>query len=351
MLIKNYNDRLPYLVKPSNIAHYENGLVSILDRRVYPFKREFVVCKTYEESAKAVLDMVTQSGGPIYVVSYGMVQAARKRKGQSSTKQVQELERAAEVLGNARPTNNSIKYHTQSLVTLAKAALEKGEDVEEVLLTAISNWIKKSSITSMMIGVNAANQLKDGDTILTHCWAEGSIVAMIMAAQDQGKSLQAYCSETRPYLQGARLTADAISELGIPTTVITDNMPGYVISQGKINAFFAGADRVTRSGHVINKIGTFQVALCCKYYDIPCYVFSHGPDPNAFTDKDVEIEERDPTESLYCLGVRTATANVSGYYPAFDSTPPDLVTAIITDRGVFEPQKIADYLNCPEILI
>jgi uncharacterized membrane protein len=174
-----------------------------------------------------------------------------------------------------------------------------------------------------------------------------TIIATILAAQDQGKKLNAYCSETRPYLQGARLTADAISELGVPTVVITDNMPGLVISQGKIDTFFAGTDRVTRSGHVFNKVGTFQIALCCNYYNVPCYAFAHGPDPNSYTEKDVMIEERDPEETLRCLGGRTATENrnVSGYYPAFDVTPPELFTGIITEKGIFKPENITDYFK------
>lgn len=345
-LIDNYFDRLPFLVKPENIAHYDNGLVSILDRRLYPFKREFVLCRTYEEFAQAITDMVTQSGGPGYVAAYGMVQAAHQYKNQSSNSQAVGLERASKVLGHARPTNNNIKYLTQHLLTLSKKALANGENVEEALLAEVVAIIQKNASISMRIGINAANELSDGDTILTHCWAENSIVSTLLAAQDQEKRITVFCSETRPYLQGARLTADAISELDIPTTVITDNMPGYVISQGKINVFFAGADRVTMSGHVINKIGTFQVALCCKYYNIPFFAFSHGPDPNSRTDKDVEIEERDPNETLYCLGVRTATTKVSGYYPAFDLTPPELITGIITDQGVFEPNRISEYLKC-----
>jgi methylthioribose-1-phosphate isomerase len=193
------------------------------------------------------------------------------------------------------------------------------------------------------LGRVGASVLKDGDTILTHCWPETTLIYTLMEALSQGKSLKAYTGETRPYLQGARLTAAALRDLGIPVTVITDNMPGFLLSQGKIDVFFAGSDRTTMDGHVINKVGTLQIAICAKEYGVPFYAFAYGPDPQALRPEDVVIEERNPEEVLSLRGIPTAAPGVFGYYPAFDITPPKFITGIITDRGIFPPDKIRDY--------
>jgi methylthioribose-1-phosphate isomerase len=170
-------------------------------------------------------------------------------------------------------------------------------------------------------------------------------VYTLYVALQKGLKLTAYCSETRPYLQGARLTADAIADMGIPTTVVTDNMPGFIISKGLVSVFMSGADRVSMSGHVFNKIGTFQIALAAHHYQVPYYAFSSNPDPEAPNPEDVEIEERNPEEVLHCLGARTATPKAKGFYPAFDITPPEFVSAVITHKGVYSPYDLVNYYN------
>lgn len=342
---KFFKDSLPFLIRPENVARYEEGKVYILDRRVYPFKKHFVECKTYEETAQAIIDMVTQSGGPAHVVTYGMVQAARRSKDKGKAAIIEELKKGAKVLGHARPTNNNIMTITKNFLALGLDAVEQGLDPEDVLRQAADDFFVSEHLKNYKLGLYAEKLIKDGDGVFNHCWAENSIIYTLLCALDAGKKLTAVCSETRPYLQGARLTSDAISELGIPTTLICDNMPGYTMSQGKIQIFFAGADRITMSGHIINKVGTFQAALCAHHFGIPFFALGYGPHENSMTDKDVEIEERNPEEILHCLGMRTATANVKGYYPAFDVTPPEFVSGIATDRGVFSPYTISDYLH------
>ena len=194
-----------------------------------------------------------------------------------------------------------------------------------------------------LLGKNAANLIEDGDSILTHCWADTTIVYTMVNVLEQNKKIRVYCDETRPYLQGARLTANAVSEMGIPTTVITDNMPAHVMSLGRVNKFFAGCDRLTLDGHCFNKVGTLGVAICAHHFGIPVFIYSLGPDPRSPHPGDVINEERDPKESLYCLGHRTATEGVSGYYPAFDVTPPQFISGIVTDKGVFSPFDLKNY--------
>jgi len=334
---------LPFIARNENIARYEDGNVVILDRRVYPFETAFVICRTYEDVAVAIEAMVTQSYGPALAASYGMVQAAHQSTKGSRDKIRLELEKACARLSATRPTNNLIRVKVEHLLDAGKQALSRGQDVEEALLKEIGLDLALGEERSTALGNFAAGLISDGDTILTHCWPDSSIVYTALTVLNQGKKLKAFCSETRPYLQGARLTADALGEMGVDTTVITDNMPAALMSRGMIDSFFAGSDRVTMSGHVVNKVGTLQVAICAHTFGIPFYAFVYGPDRDALTPEDVVIEERDPNEVLYCLGKRTATTRAKGYYPAFDITPPQYVSALVTDRGVFSPYAAGDY--------
>jgi len=335
--------KLPFLIRPENTARYEDGEVLILDRRVYPFEVKFVRCKTYRDVAQAIKDMVTQSGGPPFCAGYGMAQAAREAASKSREGILEELERAAKSLVATRPTNNSIILMTERMLEVGRKAVQDGQDVEDALVKAVDARFEARHKRGLALGENGASLLVDGDSILNHCWAESGIVYTLYVALQQGKRLKAYCSETRPYLQGARLTADALCDMGIETTVVTDNMPAYLMSKDMISKFFTGADRVTMDGSVINKIGTFQIAVCAHHFGVPFFAFCDGPDPKAPTAADVIIEERDPNEVLECLGQRTATPKAKGYYPAFDVTPPEFVSGIVTGRGVFSPYSMINY--------
>ena len=341
-------DDLPFIFRCENVARYENGEVWILDRRIYPFEVKFVQCKTYEEVARAIEDMVTQSGGPGVAAGYGMAAAARQAASLSADGIRNELDKAARRLINTRPTNNHIRLEVTRMAQAGKDALARGENAEQSILAVIEQQFQAYHERGLALGKAGADLIQDGDAILNHCWAESGIVYTIYVAKQQGKKITAFCSETRPYLQGARLTADAIGEMGIPTTVITDNMPACLMSKGMISKFFAGADRVTMDGHVINKVGTLQTAICAHHFGIPFFAFCFGPDPKALTPDDVIIEERDPDEVLYCLGKRTATLKAKGYYPAFDVTPPAFVSGLVTQRGVFSPYAIKDYFKARE---
>ena len=334
---------LPFMFKRENIVRYENGDVFILDRRIYPFETSFVHCKTYEDTAKAIEDMVTQSGGPGTAAGYGMVQAAHHNKKLSGKELSTALDKAAKRLIITRPTNNHTKLVVNHMFEIANEAISSGKDVESELLQEMDKMFEERQKFGLALGEAAASVINDGDTILNHCWAESGIIYTLYVALKQGKKIKAYCSETRPYLQGARLTADAIADLGIPTTVITDGMSAFLMSQGKINTFFAGADRVTMDGHVINKVGTLTHAICAHNFNVPFFAFCFGPDQEAPTPESVIIEERDPEEVLHCLGHRTATPKAKGYYPAFDITPPKFVSGIVTDRGIYSPYTLENY--------
>ena len=212
--MSTYDDpSLPFIIQPDNISRYEDGDVLILDRRVYPFEVRFERCRTYEESATAIKNMVTQSEGPGFVAGHGMVQAGREARGKSSAAAEEILERAANLIINTRPTHNQLRLVCGRLLEVGREALKAGGELEDALLEETKTLTRNRYERYRMVGEAGASLLKDGDVVLTHCWAEGGIILTLLLAMRQGKNLKAICTETRPYLQGARLTADAIAEM------------------------------------------------------------------------------------------------------------------------------------------
>jgi len=342
-----YEDRIPFLLRAENVSRYEdNGCVYMLDRRCYPHERRFEKCESYEDVARAIEKMVTQSGGPAFAVACGMTQAARTAKMLPKLQAEAELEKARQRLASTRPTNNNVRYITTEFMRYALDALEYGIDPELLLIEKTAELYRRNHTSNYFIGNFAASLVEDGQGILTYCFAEANIVYTYLALEKQGKTnVKAYCCETRPYLQGARLTSDCISEIGFDTTLITDGMPGFLMSRGMVDIFFSGTDRITEKGDVINKVGTFPTAVMAKYHGLPYYAFGLGADPGTKSIEDVEIELRDGDEVLHCLGNRTATRNdnLKGFYPAFDCTPAEFVTGIITDKGIYAPENLYQY--------
>ena len=171
---------------------------------------------------------------------------------------------------------------------------------------------------------------------------------MLKACRQQGKDVRIFCPETRPFFQGARLTATVCHDMGFDVTVITDNMPAYVMQREGIDLFTCAADAICCDGHVVNKVGTFQIAIAANYLGVPVYV-SGVPDQGHPTVDCVHIELRNPAETLEAMGVKTAADGVKGYYPAFDITPPQLIRGIVTDLGVYSPLELDQYLAVSEI--
>jgi methylthioribose-1-phosphate isomerase len=328
---------LPFLIQADNVARYDQGHVIILDRRKYPQKIEFVDCPSYREVAQAISDMVTQSLGPWLASAYGMVSAAREVKNMNDAAAKAALSHAAETIANARPTTSGFqKRHIQRILDVSLAALERGEDVEGETLAYVQDICARRYEADRLTGRYAASLLPGGARILTQCFAETLIGYTLLEAQQSGKDVSIFCPETRPYLQGARLTASVAVDMGITTTVITDNMPAFLMAQGKVDAFVCAADVITLDGYVVNKVGTFQIALAAHYHKIPFYAL-RDPSVHNPSIASVEIEERNPAETLSAFGQRTAKEGVRGWYPAFDITPPHLVGAVVTSRGIFSP--------------
>ena len=335
------NDHLPFLLRRENVARYEDGVVFIGDRRKYPFEHVFERCEDVESVACAIEDMVTQGGGPWVAAVYGLALAARQVEGRSAEAVREHLERARARLVATRPTNTSLPRLLARAMIVVEEALASGAPLESTLL----QWIEEARDGYYVRAAKAArfgaDLIEDGDGILTMCFAETSFLLGLSFAHQAGKRIQVYTPETRPYLQGARLTAPSVHELGIPVQIITDNMPAYLMSQAKIQKYFTAADLVTLDGHVVNKIGTFQNALAAHYHTIPYFVFSMGPDPGRADRASIVIEERDPAEIRTCRGIPTTLEEIAAYYPAFDITPPHLVAGVITEHGVLSAYDLA----------
>ena len=334
------DDGLGFILRYENIAWYQDGVVKILDRRVYPRKVEFVVCKNYNEVAQAIADMVTQSGGPWMAAQQAMVMTAYQVQDKPVEEAKAILREAIHSLTHARPTTSErMVADMGKVLDNAEAALERGEAVGLSTEKYVRKSVDRIYERSRKIGENVVDLLPDKVTILTQCFAEWLIGFTLLVCQERGKDVSLICPETRPYLQGARLTASVAHDMGVPVTVVTDNMPGYLLSKGIPDAFICAADVVTLDGHVVNKIGTYQIALAAHANNIPFYVTSTPSADNPTIDT-VTIEERNPEDVLHAMGVRTAMDGVQGYYPAFDITPPNLVSAVVTAKGVFSPYDL-----------
>ncbi|GAA2793732.1 s-methyl-5-thioribose-1-phosphate isomerase [Saccharopolyspora taberi] len=336
MTLSPQDTGLPVLADSVRLA--DDG-VHILDRRVFPFERTWVHARTAEEVARAIEDMVTQSSGPYFATLWGMVLAAREIAGGPSARE--RMGEAGRRFVATRPTNDQPRKAVGWV--LAALDADPGGDLVEAALAGARAGDEDYRRRSRELGEAAAALLPDEARVLTHCWGDLYLVGMVQAALARGKRPVFFCTETRPYLQGARLTAETLAEMGVDTTLVTDGMGASLFSEGRVDALVTASDRVTLDGHVINKVGTLQLAVAAQAFGVPFHALCHAPDRGSPTGSDVPIEYRDGDEVLHALGTRTATERVKGLYPAFDVTPPRFVTSIATDRGVFAPERVGEY--------
>jgi len=339
------DEGLAFLLRYENVAWYEDGAVRILDRRVYPGTVCFVTCRTHGEVAQAIRDMVTQSAGPYTAAAMGMALAAWECRDSTQAGQLAYLAKAADTLSHARPTTAArMELVTAGCLAAAKTALLAGERVDEAIFRhAVASNNSRYEKVWNMAGYLAALFPARG-AVMTQCFGETIVGMMLKAARAQGKELRIFCPETRPYFQGARLTATVCRDMGFDVTVITDNMPAYVMQREHIDVFTCAADAICLDGWVFNKIGTLQIAIAASYMGVPMFV-TGAPDIGNPDHEKVTIELRDPEFTLQAMGVRTAAEGVKGYYPAFDPTPPRLISGVVTDRGVFSPYDLRRYFE------
>lgn len=334
----------PLLTHINSTVFLRDGSLVILDRRQFPHKVEEIICNDYEDVAQGIEIMAVQGAGDIAITAaYGLYMAACHLETQYLTpEQIREpLSTVKERLFNTRPTG----FHLGALLDKIWSRIEwQRGDIAQQILAFINTAVERQQMRSELTGKWAEQLVEDGDTVLTHCFPGSALLYMLDFARRKGKRLSVIATETRPYLQGARLTAWSASQLDLPVTLITDNMAAYCMSRQMITKVFTAADRVAMDGTVANKVGTFQLAIAASYHQLPFYILGYGgPDRNCASGDHIPIEYRDPEEVTTFSGIKTTGDLVTGFYPAFDLTPPRLITGIITDRGIFEPERVADY--------
>jgi len=320
-----------------------NGIVLTVDQTRLPHETVTLEIKTCDEMAEAIKNMRIR-GAPLLGAATGFALAltAYHSKATSKEKLLAELENSATTLKSTRPTAVNLFWAADRILSKARDFSGNTEELKSLVVREAQRIADEDAEANRAIGKNGAELIKDGDVILTHCNAGelatveyGTALGVIRAAWKQGKKIKVIATETRPLLQGARLTVYELKRDGIPVTLITDNMVGYVMHKGLVNEVVVGADRIVQDA-VINKIGTFTVAVLAKEHHVPFYVAA----PKSTFDltrkaADVVIEERNPAEVTHVGSQQIATSGVSVLNPAFDITPLKYVSAIICESGVY----------------
>jgi len=292
----------------------KGNTIYILDETRLPDKLEYIKAKNYLQACKAIAQMKTRAVGQVLLVLYTFLLEIRKNKNKKNLTRI--LEKIAHTINNSRPTL-AFKMLTDMVLSWAKA----GAPLEKNILGFLE-MLKNKRIQQAK---DATSLLKDQDVILTHCNVSGLLPLIGEFCLRQNKKISFFVTETRPYLQGSRLTAWELKKAGLAVTVITDNMAALVMKEGKINKVIVGADHLARNGDVANKIGTYQIALLARHFKIPFYVLC-PPASKAKSGKEIKIEIRPDKELLEYKGIKLAPYGVKAYYPAFDITPACLIT-------------------------
>lgn len=332
---------LAFMLRYENVAWYEDGKVKILDRRIYPTEVRFVTCESHQEVAQAIADMVTQSAGPYTAAGMGMALAAYECRDLKEEEQMNYLKDAAYTLSHARPTTvPRMTLVVNGCLEVVKKAFANSQRVDEEIFKHTVNSMNRRYSKIGEVANYLVDMFPQNGKVMTQCFGETIIGMMLKEAKKRDKVVKFFCPETRPFLQGARLTASVIKDQGFDVTVITDNMPAITMQTKNIDLFTSAADSICIDGHIVNKVGTMQIAIAAKYFGIPYFVTGI---PDRDTIEKVKIEERNQKEVLEFRGIKNTLDGVKAYYPAFDITPPHLVSGVVTDKGIYSPYDLKRY--------
>ncbi|HET7642320.1 MAG TPA: S-methyl-5-thioribose-1-phosphate isomerase [Nitrososphaeraceae archaeon] len=324
---------------------WKNNMLLLIDQTKLPTKLTYVKCKNYLDVADAIKKLVVRGAPAIGVTAaFGLALAAINSTTQDLKQFLKELNNAYKIILSTRPTAVNIQWGLnrimQKIQNMTNVPLMKQIILKEAILMA-----EEDIATNKSMGINGANLFSDGDTIMTHCnagslatVAYGTALGVIRAAKESGKKITVIATETRPIMQGSRLTAFELQHDNIDVSLIPDTAVGYIMAKGIVKHVVVGADRILYTGHVFNKIGTYQLAILAKTHNIPFYVAA----PSSTFDlknnpTNIIIEERSKEEVIK-IGKRVvAPKNIDVINPAFDMTPPELITKIITEKGIISP--------------
>lgn len=326
-------------------VEYINGELHLIDQRALPVEKLVIRCKTLEEVVFAIKDMIVRGAPAIgATAAYGMLIGAKEVGSALTLSKIREIKA---ILDASRPTAVNLMWATNRIVTkLENSGLVDVIQMLDMIESETHAIFNEDAQHCKSMAEFGNTLIEYGDTILTHCntgalatVAYGTALGVIREAHATGKNIHVYADETRPRLQGAKLTAWELMEEGIPSTLIPDSVAATLIRDGKINLIIVGADRIANNGDTANKIGTFMLSALAKVYGVPFYIAA----PTTTIDFDmasgdaIEIEERDATEVTHIGNVRIAPVGMAVFNPAFDVTPNANITAIITEKGVIRP--------------
>jgi methylthioribose-1-phosphate isomerase len=323
------------------------GTVRLIDQTLLPGRLEYVDCGYIEKLAECIRTLRVRGAPAIGVAAaYGLCLAARNSRAHDVPALIADLHAAAGTLRTTRPTAVNLSWALDEVLRAAeREAAYPGEydDVRAVVLATAQRIDLDNQQANLRIGTAGAELLRDGMNVLTHCntgplaaGGIGTALGVIYVAHGQGKRLHVWVDETRPLLQGARLTAWELQQWGVPCTLIADNMAASLMGAGKVDAVLVGADRIAANGDTANKIGTYGLAVLAHAHEIPFYVVAPTStfDPGIADGSGINIEQRHPHEITHHGGQRYAPEGVAAYNPAFDVTPNRLINAIISESGI-----------------
>ena len=324
---------------------WKNNHVMMIDQRLLPHQEIFVQCKTYKDIACAIQTMVIRGAPAIGVAAaMGIALGVKKSKAKNYSSLKKEILKIYEILYASRPTAVNLRWGLERMKKLFYSL--KNTSLEKIKLTLEKEalYIYEEDIKiNRKMGANGKQFIQDGFNVMTYCntgalatAGYGTALGVIRAAHEEGKKIHVYVCETRPYLQGLRLTSWECYKEGISQTVICDNMAASVMAKNKINAIFVGADRIAKNGDTANKVGTYSLAVLAKYHHIPFYVVAPTStiDSTCPDGSHIPIEERNPKEVTHIKNQPVGLKKVNVYNPSFDVTPHELILAIITEKGV-----------------
>jgi methylthioribose-1-phosphate isomerase len=324
---------LPLLARYANILRYdrERGVVLLLDRHAYPGETTFVACGDVEALTRAIDTTLLPDGrAAAYAAGYGLALAARAWSGRPSDAQRAAIIQAGQQLIERRPYAAQIRQVVEQGLAHADAAILAGADAEAAVATVVQGQVGRADRVAERCGRIAAGLVDDGDRMITHGFAGPALIWMLyQACVEQGKQIRLYVTEAHPGLQGAHLTVSQAIEIGVPVELLADSAAGLGFADGMFSVYLAGAEQIALDGSVAGAIGTYQCAVLARQHAVPCYVLGYdGPDPALPTGAEI-------------AGAAAGDAHI----PRFDITPPDLISAIITNRGIYRPEMIARYLG------
>lgn len=337
-------------------VEWRDGHVRILDQSVLPGDVRFLECTDYTEVAEAIRELKVRGAPAIGVTAaLGIALGAQQYRQQDVDGFHRHLDAVCAVLSATRPTAVNLFWAVDRMKrVLTGSANHHVQEYQDMLLKEALAILEQDVRVNQTLGKYGAAIIQDGDNILTHCNAGalatagyGTALGVVRAAWEEGKRLRVFADETRPVLQGARLTAWELQQDGIPVTLITDSMAGALMQKKGIQCCVVGADRIAANGDVANKIGTYSVAVLARAHGIPFYVAAPVStiDLNTLTGEGIPIEERNPSEVTQVHGSRViAPDGVAVWNPAFDVTPANLIEGIITERGILSPNELVTKL-------